>query len=107
VAPSAAGATAAIDAAKDVLAQDVRKPIVDPPASAADAYPISGLTFLLIPKDGPDRAKRQELKDFVQYIVSDGQQLSQGLDYAPLPASISSLDQTLLSQMTAAGAPLK
>ncbi|HEU5335578.1 MAG TPA: phosphate ABC transporter substrate-binding protein PstS [Terriglobales bacterium] len=107
VAPSAAGATAAIDAAKDVLAQDVRKPIVDPPASSPDAYPISGVTFLIIPKDGPDRAKRQELKDFVRYIVSDGQQLSQGLDYAALPSSISSLDQNLLSQMTAAGAPLK
>ena len=107
VAPSAAGATTAIDAAKDALAQDVRTPIVDPPASAPEAYPISGLTFLIIPKDGPDRAKRQDLKDFVHYVVADGQQLSQGLDYAPLPSSISSLDQNLLSQMTAAGAPLK
>jgi phosphate transport system substrate-binding protein len=89
------------------LSQDVRKPIVDPPASAAEAYPISGLTFLIIPKDGPDRAKRQALKNFVQYILTAGQQLSQGLDYSPLPASVSSLDQNLLSQMTAAGAPLK
>ncbi len=107
VAPSAAGATAAIDAAKDALTQDVRKPIVDPPASAAEAYPISGLTFLIIPKDGAERAKRQELKNFVHYILTDGQQISQGLDYSPLPASLSSLDQNLLSQMTAAGAPLK
>lgn len=107
VAPSAAGATAAIDAFKTELGQDVRQPIVDPPASAADAYPISGLTFLIIPKDGADRAKRQELKNFVQYILTDGQQLSQGLDYSPLPSSLSSLDQNLLSQMTAAGAPLK
>src|SRR6185437_3490562 len=107
VAPSAAGTTASIDAFKAELSQDVRKPIVDPPASAPDAYPISGFTFLIIPKDGSDRAKRQELKDFVQYILTDGQHLSQGLDYAPLPSSISSLDQNLLSQMTAAGAPLK
>ncbi|HKU20255.1 MAG TPA: phosphate ABC transporter substrate-binding protein PstS [Terriglobales bacterium] len=107
VAPSAAGTTAAIDAFKAELSRDVRTPIVDPPASAPDAYPISGFTFLIIPKDGSDRAKRQELKDFVQYILTDGQQLSQGLDYAPLPSSISSLDQTLLSQMTAASAPLK
>src|SRR5579862_9022670 len=35
VAPSAAGATAAIDAFKAELEQDVRKPIVDAPASAA------------------------------------------------------------------------
>ncbi|HJS97962.1 MAG TPA: phosphate ABC transporter substrate-binding protein PstS [Terriglobales bacterium] len=107
VAPSAAGATAAIAAFQTELGQDVRQPIVDPPASAAAAYPISGLTFLIIPKDGADRAKRQQLKDFVQYILTDGQQLSQGLDYSPLPSSLSSLDQNLLSQMTAAGAPLK
>ena len=107
VAPSAAGATAAIDAFRTELGQDVRTPIVDPPSSAADAYPISGLTFLIIPKEGADRAKRQNLKDFVQYILTDGQQLSQGLDYSPLPSSLSSLDQSLLSQMTAAGAPLK
>jgi phosphate transport system substrate-binding protein len=107
VAPSAAGTAAAIDAFKTELSQDVRKPIVDPPVSAPEAYPISGFTFFIIPKDGSDRAKRQELKDFVRYILTDGQQLSQGLDYAPLPSSISSLDQTLLSQMTAAGAPLK
>ncbi len=107
VTPSAAGTTAAIDAFKTELAQDVRTPIVDPPANAPEAYPISGFTFLIIPKDGSDRAKRQQLKDFVQYILTDGQQLSQGLDYAPLPASISSLDQNLLTQTTAAGAPLK
>ena len=106
VAPSAAGATAAIAAFKTELTQDVRQPIVDPPAAAADAYPISGLTFLIIPKDGSDRGKRQELKNFVQYMLTDGQQLSQGLDYAPLPASVSSLGQNLLSQMTAAGARL-
>jgi phosphate transport system substrate-binding protein len=107
VMPSAVGATAAIDAFKTELSQDVRKPIVDPPASASDAYPISGLTFLIIPKDGAERAKRQALKNFVQYILSDGQQLSQGLDYSPLPSSLSSLDQNLLSQMTAAGAQLQ
>lgn len=107
VAPSAAGATAAIAAFQTELGQDVRQPIVDPPASAADAYPISGLTFLILPKDGSDRAKRQGLKDFVQYVLTDGQQLSSELDYSPLPPSLSSLDQNLLSQMTASGAPLK
>src|SRR5262249_40465657 len=50
--PSADGTTAAIQAFGTELAQDVRTPIVDPPAAAADAYPISGLTFLMIPKAG-------------------------------------------------------
>lgn len=104
VKPSAAGATAAIDAYKAQLSQDVRTPIVDPPASAADAYPISGLTFLLVPKAGGDAAKRQALTDFVGYVVSDGQQFAQGLDYAALPASLVQLDRELLSPTTGASA---
>ena len=54
VLPSTAGTTAAIDAFKDQLAKDARIPIANPPASAPDAYPISTLTFLIIPKDGKD-----------------------------------------------------
>ena len=54
VQPSPASAAAAITAFSDALAKDVRTPIVDPPASAPDAYPISGLSFILIPKDRPD-----------------------------------------------------
>ena len=48
-------------------------PIVNAPASAPEAYPISTLTFLIIPKDGTDVGKRSMLKKFIQYIVTDGQ----------------------------------
>ncbi len=58
VAATAAATTSAINAFTSLLAQDPRTPIVNPPASAKDAYPISGLTFLIIPKDGPGKAKR-------------------------------------------------
>jgi phosphate transport system substrate-binding protein len=56
VQPSTASTTAAIAGYADALSKDPRTPIVDPPASAAQAYPISTLTFLLIPKDGSDAA---------------------------------------------------
>lgn len=42
VEPSAATATAAIDAFHDELAKDVRTPVVDPPASAKDGIPLPG-----------------------------------------------------------------
>src|ERR1700722_5109820 len=74
VLPSTAGTTAAIDAFKDQLAKDPRTSIANPPASASDAYPISTLTFLIVPKDGKDVAKRTALKQFVLYLVTDGQQ---------------------------------
>src|SRR5437868_13214442 len=107
VEPTSASATAAIDAFQAELTKDVRTPIVDPPASAPDAYPITGLTFLIIPKDGSDRAKRQALKDFVQYVITHGQSLATSLNYAQLPDSLKQLDQTLLGQMMAGGQPLK
>jgi phosphate transport system substrate-binding protein len=96
---SAAGTTAAINAFADELAKDVRTPIVDPPATAKDAYPIAGLTYLLIPKQGKDAKKTQTLKQFVQYIVTQGQDQAENLSYARLPNPLQQQDQNLLSQV--------
>jgi phosphate transport system substrate-binding protein len=105
--PSTTGTTAAIDAFKDQLATDARTPIANPPASAPDAYPISTLTFLIIPKDGKDLQKRIALKQFILYVVTDGQQAAGGLNYAPLPDAVKQLDVHTLSQMTANGSPIQ
>jgi len=99
VAPTAESATEAIAAFHDELARDVRIPIVNPPVSAPKAYPISGLTFLLVPKNGPDKQKLEATKKLVEYIVGDGQSFSTGLHYAMLPASITHLDRQLLSEV--------
>ncbi len=107
VLPSTAGTTAAIDAFKDQLAKDARTPIANPPASAPDAYPISTLTFLIIPKDGKDVPKRTALKQFITYVVTDGQQASSGLNYAPLPDAVKQLDVQTLNQLTANGSPIQ
>jgi len=103
VEPSAEGATAAIDAFSSELAKDIRTPIVDPTASATDAYPISGLTFLLVPKDGQNAAKREHLKEFIAYVIGSGQDEAQQLYYAKIPDSLKQQDEKLLSQMTAGG----
>lgn len=105
--PSPEGTTAAIDGFAEQLAKDPRLPIVNAPASQAAAYPISGLTFLIIPKDGPDQAKRQALKAFVKYVVTDGQSVAGTLNYAPLPDAVKQNDLQLLNQMTAAGQALQ
>ena len=101
VEPSAAAATAAIEAFGVELAQDVRTPVVDPPASAKDAYSISGLTYLLVPKQGRDAAKEQTVKDFLQYIITDGQASAESLQYAKLPPALAQQDQKLLSEIQA------
>ncbi len=106
VAATAAGTTADIAAFSSQISQDPRQPIVNPPANAPDAYPISGLTFLLVPKDGPDVAKRTALKQFIQYIITDGQVAAGSLNYAPLPDSVKQYDQQQLQQLTANGQPI-
>jgi phosphate transport system substrate-binding protein len=107
VLPSAEGTTAAIAGFKDELAKDPRSSIANPPASQPNAYPIATLTFLIIPKDGTDLSKRKQLKLFVQYIVSDGQQAASGLNYAPLPDTLKQQNMQALEQMTAGGKPIQ
>jgi phosphate transport system substrate-binding protein len=106
ITPSLESTTAAINAFSAQLAQDPRTPIANPPASATDAYPISTLTFLIVPKDGPDKDKRQALKSFLQYVVTDGQAAAHDLNYAPLPDAVKQYDQQQLNLLTADGQPL-
>lgn len=105
--PTAAGTTAAIDAFHDELAKDVRTAIVNPPASAKDAYPICGLTYLLVPKDGQDAGKRQAVKEFIQFVITDGQASADSLYYAKLPGGLADQDQKLLGEMMADGKPIQ
>jgi phosphate transport system substrate-binding protein len=107
VEPSVAGATAALDSFGEEIVKDVRTPIVDAPASAKEAYPISGVTFVLIPKDGVTELDRRTVKEFVRYAITEGQSATEGLYYAKLPKVLQEQDQKLLAQMTANGQPLK
>lgn len=107
VAPSSASASAAIEAFSEALAKDARTPIVDPPASAKEAYPVAGLTFLLVPKDGSDADERRAIRDFIQYAVTSGQDSAESLDYAKLPKSLQQQDLTLLTGLTVGGQPIK
>lgn len=99
VSPTAAGTSAAIDAFSVELAKDVRTPIVNATASAPDAYPISGLTFLLVPKQAKDANKAGAVKGFIQYIITSGQDPAEQLHYAKLPSSLQQIDQQLLQQV--------
>lgn len=107
VLPSKESTTAAIAAFSDTLAKDPRTPIVNPPATAAGAYPISTLTFLLLPKDGPDQVRRSALKQFVAYVIGDGQVVAGQLEYAPLPDAVKQYDQHQLDSLTAGGQPIR
>ncbi|MHB1569504.1 MAG: phosphate ABC transporter substrate-binding protein PstS [Solirubrobacteraceae bacterium] len=70
--------------------------IVDPPASAPTAYPISTFTYVLIPKS-TSGAAATALKKFVGWAVTTGQQYGPKLVFAPLPKAVVSADQATLA----------
>ena len=107
VVPSPSSAALAISAFYDVLAQDLRTPIVDPPASAKGAYPISGLTYVLIPRDDRSVGEQRAFRDFINYALSAGQDVAEELSYTKLPAPVQQKSQNSLAQLTENGQPLK
>lgn len=108
VAPSPASASLAVNASIDSLLKDLRTPIVDPSASAKGAYPITGISFFLIPRDskvGLD-GEQAALKDFAVYALTIGQDVSEELAYARLPVPIQQEAQKILGQLTQNGQPI-
>ena len=102
--PSLASTTAAANGAAAALAKDVRTPIVNSPDP--NAYPIAGLTFLLVYKEQRDAAKARALVEFINWSITEGQTVAEGLDYARLPESVVKVNQANLTTLTAAGKPI-
>jgi phosphate transport system substrate-binding protein len=71
--------------------------IVDPPASASGAYPISTFTYVIVPTKS---SKASELKKFITWAIGPtGQSFGPKLDFAPLPAKVVSAGKTTLSKL--------
>lgn len=60
-----------------------------PDPAAKEAYPIVGLTWLLLYGQYGDQAKADALKNFVKWSYSDGAQYAKELGYLPVPTEIS------------------
>ena len=79
------GVTAAAASAPKMPA-DFRVSITNAPGK--DAYPISSFTWLLVPAQSKDAGKGKILADFLNWMVSDGQKMTNALTYAPLPDNV-------------------
>ena len=104
VEPSLASTTAAVEGSAALLAKDVRTPIVN--AARPDAWPIAGLTFLLLYKDQKDAAKGRALAEFIRWAMHDGQGMAEALDYARLPEAVIKVNEAALGTLTSGGKPL-
>lgn len=104
ITPSLASTTAAVMASAGELAKDVRSPIVN--ASAADAYPIAGLTFLLVYQDQKDAVKGRALVNFIRWAMIDGQAVAEDLHYAKLPEAVIKVNMATLGVLSSNGKKL-
>ena len=77
-------------AANVELPADMRVSITN--TDAADGYPISSFTYVLVYADqnyaGRDSSKAKDVVKLVNWMVHDGQQYTQPLNYAPLPTDV-------------------
>ena len=90
------GVTAAAASAPKMPA-DFRVSITNAPGK--DAYPISSFTWLLIPAQSKDAAKGKMLSDFLNWMVTEGQQMTSTLSYAPLPENVAAKVKDAIKQV--------
>jgi len=81
-----ASVTEAASGAVKTMPEDFRVSITNAPGK--NAYPISSFTWLLIPEKFKDGGKRDALKGFVKWAITDGQGFAENLSYARLPKEV-------------------
>jgi phosphate transport system substrate-binding protein len=89
-----------IKAAADAVTQpraDGSIPLVNPPASAVGAYPLSTYTYAIVPKSSP---KAATLRAFLTYAITAGQSFGPDLGFPPLPSAVVSSDKAEISSIS-------
>jgi phosphate transport system substrate-binding protein len=81
-----AGVTAAAAGAAKTMPDDFRVSITNAPG--ATSYPVASFTWLLIPAHIEDAAKRDAIKGFLKWMLTDGQKYNEGLTYSQLPKPV-------------------
>jgi phosphate transport system substrate-binding protein len=83
---SLASVTAAAAGAAKTMPEDFRVSITNAPGKGA--YPISSFTWLLIPEQIKDPAKKKIITDFLTWMLKDGQTTTEALSYGQLPKEV-------------------
>ena len=96
VAPTLAATSAAAAGAKinDDLSYD---PLW---AEGTDVYPIAAPTWILVYRNQPDPSKASVLREFLRFVLTDGQTMAESVDYAPVPAALATRALAQLDRIT-------
>lgn len=104
VAPGVDSAAAAIAGSLPAMQKDVR--VVPVNAAGDAAYPIVGVTYILLYKEQADEGKGRTLVDFLTWAMQDGEKLAPSLLYVPLDASVVKINMDTLKGITYQGKSL-
>jgi phosphate transport system substrate-binding protein len=100
VKPSLESVTAAAAGVAQTMPDDFRVSITNAPG--ADAYPISGMTWLLVYEKQKNLEKGKKLVQFLDWMMGDGQKTAATLGYAPLPEGVIAKERAALRKVTTA-----
>jgi len=92
-----ASVTAAAAGFAKTMPEDFRVSITNPPGKAA--YPICSFTYLLVPTRIEDANKKRVIKDFLNWMLNDGQKAAEPLSYARLPKEVVAKELKQISQI--------
>ncbi len=96
-------------AAQGDISADTRVSITD--TSFVDGYPISTFTWLIFYKeqsyDGRSKAQARALSDLLMWVIHDGQEFNEDLNYAKLPGRVIQLSENIISSMLYGGSKLR
>ena len=104
VQPSLATVTAAAASAAPSIPDDLRFSIVNAPGD--NAYPISTATWLLVYREIPDHAKGLAITRMLWWATHDGQTMNNDLQYATVPAELTSRSEAFIQHITSGGTPV-
>jgi len=92
-----ASVTAAAADSAGKIPDDFRLSITDAPGGKS--YPIASFTWLLVPSDIPDKAKRAAIQGFLRWGLTKGQDLLEPLSYARLPDEVITQENSALDRI--------
>ena len=98
VKPSLESVTGAAAGVAADMPEDFRVSITDAPGPAA--YPISGMTWLLVYEKQKDAEKGKKLVAFLGWMLRDGQKQANDLHYGPLPPAVATKALASLAKIT-------
>jgi phosphate transport system substrate-binding protein len=82
----------------DDMPDDLRISITDPP-EGENAYPISGLTWILLRREQQDHQKIEALVEFIYWALTEGDEYALNLHYSPLPDEVREMTIGLLEEI--------